>query len=494
MTLNSLSALTAGIAIAALLWSPAAISSDPGTDQIAAGQNRSLTLEPCHIRGLSDQIACGTLQVPENYDQPDGKQIELNIARIPSVSHSAEPDPVLFLAGGPGQAATELAPLIRSLFRDVLQTRDVILVDQRGTGKSNPLQCDITIDDHLLIPTHEDTEQLARDCAAELDADFQQYTTVNAVRDFERVREALGYSQFNLYGGSYGTRSGLVYLREYPDSIRSAVLDGLAPTQVVIGLFGQTGTTAFHDLLQDCESQRACNRRFGNLHHTWLELKERLEQQPQTLTLNDPRSHEPTDLALTDWIVSGAIRHALYSPRSRQLVPLVISEAHKGNFSPLAGLIGSFEGQSPLYMGLTLSVLCQEDMPRATDDMIRADGENDFLGGRLTNDFAAMCRGWPVEPTDIAQAEPVHSEKPVLLLSGAQDPVTPPAWGELAKETLPNSWHLVAEHGSHTILTHTCANRIAARFYNNPQREPDASCLSNTRLLPFIRNVNAAGM
>ncbi|RUO23586.1 alpha/beta hydrolase [Aliidiomarina iranensis] len=468
--------------------------SSSGTSEPAA--LNQLTLESCHLRGLSEQVECGYLEVPENHDTPNGTTIDLHIVRMPAVSSGAASDPLFFLAGGPGQAATELAPIIDRVFQDVRQRRDIILVDQRGTGKSGALQCEISALDELLVPDDQiDLRGAMARCAEKFDVDLQQYSTVNAIRDFEMVRTALGYQQINLYGGSYGTRAALVWMREAPTALRSVVLDGVAPTQVVVGPFGTYSQRAFDLMVSDCNRSEACVERFGAIDEKYYALRERLLAEPEQVVMQDPRSDETREVLMTAKRLAGILRNALYSPRSRQLIPIVVSEADAGNWRPLAGLIGAFDAESPIYTGLLVSVLCQEDMPRADAELLARDGDNRFIGSSVGDDFVEMCSGWPVAPLpDNSHAEPVVSDIPALLLSGEQDPVTPPEWAEIAAETLSNSQHLVAEFGGHTIMSHTCANRLIAQFLDEPSATIDASCLERTRMLPFLRNVNAAGM
>ncbi|RUO33534.1 alpha/beta hydrolase [Aliidiomarina sanyensis] len=454
-----------------------------------------LVLEPCHVRGHAEQIECGYLTVPEDHLNPTDETLDIYVVRLPAISSGKSPDPLVFLAGGPGQAATELTAFIASIFSEVRQTRDILLIDQRGTGKSNPLQCDLQDLDLLLLSEEEiDLTAAAQTCADALDVNFQHYHTVNAIHDFDAVRRALGYQQINLYGGSYGTRAGLVWMREKPEAIRAVVLDGLAPTQVVVGPFGTFSQRAYERLVADCAADTACHERFGDVDANYQALRQALREQPPVLQYRDPRSDEIVELLLTEPRLSGTLRNALYSPRTRQLIPLVMDATARGDYRPLIGLFNSMDAENPMYLGLTLSVLCQEDMPRVDETLLTRDRENIFMGGQLTDDFMSLCAGWPVNSGDPQWAEPVYSELPVLLLSGEQDPVTPPEWAELAAETLPNSRHIVAEHGGHTIVSHTCANRLVAQFLDRPGAELDASCIDRTRLLPFVRNVNAAGM
>lgn len=465
----------------------------------ASNENELTLLESCHVTGLSEQVECGFVEVPENYAAPDGKAISIHVVRLPAVAAANEPDPLLFLAGGPGQAATELAGMIASIYSGVRQTRDILLIDQRGTGQSNPFRCENgeldEIYSMLALPARDaDIEEEAQSCAAELDADFQQYSTANAVRDFDAVREALGYEQINIYGGSYGTRSGLAYLRDFPDSIRVAVLDGLAPPQMKIGLFGQTSAQAFDRMVADCQSQLPCEEAFGNVRATFDQVSTQLAASPELITLNDPRSYREVDVLIDDMRFQQMMFTALYHPRTRQMLPFVISEAHHGNFKPLVGLAGSFEQEPPLYLGLMLSVACQEDVHRYTDEDRQGEENSSFFGDATAVSFEGMCAGWPVSPASEQVHQPIAVDHKVLLLSGAQDPVTPPAMADLAAETLPNSQHLVAENGGHTIAGHTCANELIDQFLTEPEVEIDDSCLEETKVLPFLLNVNGEGM
>lgn len=464
----------------------------------SVAQAQTTTNNDCYIDGIAERIRCGSIQVPENYDQPEGRQIPIHYAVLPAVQEGSRDDPLLILAGGPGQAATELAPMMNRMFTQVRQQRDILLIDQRGTGQSNPLACEVERADELVRADDEQAlDQMAAECLAQYpDTDLTQYHTVNAIRDFEAVRQHLDYPSVNLYGGSYGTRAGLVYLREAPDAVRSAVLDAVAPTQVVIGPFGVHGAKSFAQLLEHCEQDASCQQEFPNLDENYQQLMQQLEQDPAALTVKDPLTNESLELLVTSGRLSSVLRVALYHPSTRKLVPYTIRETAQQNYQPLVGLMGTMMSQSPLYLGLTLSVLCSEDLPRATPALLAADANNTFIGGRTAEAFIEMCKPWPSFTPEPSWADPVHSDKPVLLLSGQLDPVTPVAWGELAASTLSNSRHLVATFGAHTIASHTCANRLIAEFLETLDAgQLDASCLNEQqRAAPFVRNSNGAGM
>lgn len=463
----------------------------------AVQEQPALQLEQCYLENISERVQCGTLTVPENYAEPLGRTIDINFAVLPAISENKKPDPLLILAGGPGQAATELAAMINRIFQSVREQRDILLIDQRGTGKSAPLACDLNNVEEL-VKTDDaiDLAKIASDCLANYEErDLTQYHTVNAIRDFEAVREALGYRQVNLYGGSYGSRAGLVYLREAPASVRAAVLDAVAPVQVVVGPFGRHGAASFAKLLDNCASSEKCSTTFPNLETTYTELMNKLERDPVPLQVRDPLTNEPVEILITAGRFSSVMRVGLYHPTTRQMLPYVIQQTANGDYTPLTGLLGTTMAQSELYMGLTLSVLCSEDLPRATDELLAEDGDNNFIGSRTADAFIEMCSVWPQAERPDEWFEPVTSAVPTLLLSGELDPVTPPKWGELAAATLSSSRHLVAPYGAHTIVGHTCANLLAAEFIKTLDLAAlDESCLIKQRPQPFILNSNGKGL
>jgi pimeloyl-ACP methyl ester carboxylesterase len=486
-----------GISVIGTLLASLASINVANADETAATNASQTPLASCYLKNISEQVLCGELAVPENYDQPEGRQITINYAVLPAVSENKKADPLLILAGGPGQAATELAAMINRMFSDVRKQRDILLIDQRGTGKSNPLGCELSHVDELVKADDDiQLDRIAGECLAQFsEEDLTQYHTVNAIRDFEAVREHLGYSQVNLYGGSYGTRAGLVYMREAPNSVRAAVLDAVAPPEVVVGPFGRHGAQSFELLLEQCAESKACTATFPNLEQTYANTLASLESQPVPLTVADPLSNEATEILITAGRFTSVMRVGLYHPTTRQMLPYVIQQTGLGNYTPLVGLLGSAMSQSEMYMGLTLSVLCSEDLPRATERLLAEDGNNSFIGSRTADAFIEMCSVWPQAPRPEAWFEPVYSDIPTLLLSGRLDPVTPPTWGALAAQSLSNSRHLIAPNGSHTIAGHTCANKLAGQFIETLDAQVlDDSCLKNQKPAPFVLNANGKGL
>ncbi len=457
------------------------------------------SLEKCHVDGLKEKVLCGTLEVAEDPQQPDGAKVPLNIVVLPAVQKSPQPDPLLFLAGGPGQAATELANLVNHTFKSVRNQRDIVLVDQRGTGKSNPLQCEQdeqVLNDFSLNDETYDMIADVKQCLAGFDDyQLQHYTSEAAIDDLEAVRRHLDYPQVNIYGGSYGTRAGLLYMRMYPESIRSVILDSVAPPQVVVGPFGVFGHRAFELMLQDCQQQASCAEAFPNLGQQYQDLVSKLVQQPQTFSVRDPKTFERKDFLLTASKLGNTIRTAMYSTTSRRILPLMIDKAAKGDLAPLAGLASILSGQGGMYIGLTFNILCSEDMPRASEELLAKDAANPFISDRQTRIFKQACSVWPRYKVEASFADPVVSDIPTFILSGHLDPVTPPEWGDLAAETLANARHFVVKNGAHTPIATSCANKLAAEFIESLDLKAiDDSCLQDESKPLFMTNVNGTGI
>ena len=462
------------------------------------------TIQPsgCHVDGVREQVLCATVPVAENPGKPEGRKIDMNVVILPSFSSAKEQPPLLILAGGPGQAATEQAVMVERMFRQVRAHRDIVMIDQRGTGKSNPLACDNFEDEAFAaLDFNNATMDLAeqgRICLKGLtESDLSQYSSEQAVDDFEAVREALGYSKYHLYGVSYGTRAGLIYMRRHPDSLESVVLDGVAPTQQAIGAFGQTSEQAFELLLSGCRDSNDCQAAFPELKQDFQRLVAKLRNDPPLVKIHHPVTGEQDTLLVDHIKFLNAVRNGMYMTDTRRMLPLVIHEASKDNFRPFSGFYGMMGsgGGTGMYMGMTLTVLCSEDWSRVTAKAKQLDDNNYVVGNMTSRLWDEFCSVWPTYPVDPGFAEPVKSELPVLLLSGRLDPVTPPSWADNAAQTLSNSRHLVAVNGSHAVATHTCAPRVIASFLNGKAlSELDDSCLTKPRKPRFLINFGTTSL
>jgi pimeloyl-ACP methyl ester carboxylesterase len=462
----------------------------------AAGGGPAMALSPCHLKGLSEVVECGTLEVFEDREAAAGRRIPLRVAVIPAVAATPSPDPLFILAGGPGQAATEIGPRLLPYLARVRTRRDIVLVDQRGTGGSNPLDCPEetgggTAPDDLrrLFRIVEDEEALRR-CLERLDADPRLYTTPIAMDDLDDVRRALGYDAINLYGGSYGTRAALVYMRSHPEAVRSAVLDGAAPPAIKLPLFmARDGERALRLAFHDCAADRACGKRFPDLERNFEELLRRLDEGPLPVRMRHPGTGRPVDLEITRDMFASHLRGALYDPELASLLPLVLERAAAGDLDPFIALGLAIAGgvAESISQGLFLSVVCAEDVPRIGDGERASALAGTFLGGVMLDAVEKACLTWPAGRLPPGYAEPVATDHPVLVLSGALDPATPPAWGEEVVRHLPRARHAVAAGAGHNVLPRGCAGDLVARFIEDGDAAGlDLSCLEGSRRPPFF--------
>ncbi len=458
----------------------------------AYGQEQSFMLNNCHVDGIKAQVKCGQLQVLEDYNKASGDKITINFVVLPAIDNSDNKTPLMFLAGGPGQAAAELASGLTNVFYEVRKTRDLILVDQRGTGKSHPLQCEDAAEQNVYALTPEDfSAQDIKDCLIKLTGDLSQYNSENAIRDFEAVRIALGHKQINIYGGSYGTRAGLVYMRMFPESLRSVVLDSVGPIEVPIGLFGQSSARSFNLLLRNCQKEPSCQQAFPQLEQEFQTLLIRIEKAPAQVSIAHPRLGTQTTFVISKNKLLGTIRSQLYSVTTRSLVPLIIHQAYLGNYMPLAGLVAQTEGGQGIYIGLLFNITCNEDYPRISASDFDRDANNNFGGDDSHFSFKMACPLWPQYRPSEAFYKPVTADIPTLILSGNLDPVTPPSNGDYSANSLPNNHHIVVKNASHTVAMSTCASDLVSEFLTSlkPKRL-DESCLDDIPNESFMTTLN----
>ena len=459
----------------------------------ALAEGGKIELSSCRLRG-GVQARCGTLDVPEDRQHPEGRHLKLRVAVVPALARAPKPDPLFLLAGGPGTAATEvLAGLVPQAFEKVHRSRDVVLVDQRGTGGSNPLKCELVARDAPLAEKLSDQDFPAaklRACLAGYAADPRLYGTSIAMQDLDEVRAALGYAQIDLWGGSYGTRAALVYLREHGQNVRTVVLDGVAPTTMRLPLhFAEDAQRSIGLLFQACADEPACAKAWPDLPARFDRLVARLDRSPVTTTLSDPLTGAPSAVTISRDLLTGVVRGVLYQPQQAALVPLVIGRAEAGDYGPLVALgvgWGEAVGEA-MSLGMMLSVLCSEDVPRFGEAELQAKTQGTFLGARIIQGFRGACQVWPRGEVAADFGEPVRSDKPVLLLSGELDPVTPPVWAEEAAKTLPNSARFTAPGVGHGVSTVGCAPRLIAEFIESAStKDLDGSCLQKQKRPPFF--------
>ncbi len=467
--------LLLAVAASALAASPAI--AQIGTPNVA----RRAFLEPCSIP-LVGAALCGIVPVPE--DPNDRRTINLNIVVVPASGDRPHADPIFFLAGGPGQAATELAgPMSRVLTQAGAQ-RDIVFVDQRGTGESNPLQCAVTDPVerfHLGLELRMSTDRL-RNCLRSLEASLEWYATPTAMDDLDRVREALDYEQINLYGGSYGTRAALVYMRRHPERVRTAVLAGVAPTPVKLPVtFARDAEDALAYVQRECHTQPRCLAKYPFLIDEVHRTLERLEREPGTAIVRDTVTGRNTTMRVTRDLFAAGVLLMLYGGPFTPQLPRVVYRAKRGDFDPFVRVLQPIVDQLAvqLYAGMTLTVICAEDAPFIDLPAARRAADGTFLRNSLNTTVLDACKGWPRAPLPNDYSEHVRSDIPTLMLSGAADPVTPPRHAEEAGRFLTNHLHVRIPNAGHLDILSACEVGLVTEFYEAGSVENlDTSCVA----------------
>jgi pimeloyl-ACP methyl ester carboxylesterase len=469
-----------------------------GAPPPAAGS--ALALTPCRIEHPSAVVSfaaeCGILRVPENPAEPDGRQVELHVARVPAVSRRKRPDPLFVLAGGPGMGASTFYATTAAAFGRIQRERDIVLVDQRGTGRSNALTCELD-EDVLLRASDAIIAAEAQRCLDTLAtrANVGMYTTSLAVQDLERVRAALRYERINLYGVSYGTRVAQHFVRRHPERTRAVILDGVVPPQAVLGMqLAEHAENALRNILARCAAEAACRERFGDPADAYQELRGQLDRAPERVSLPDPRSGETWTFDFTGTHLASVLRLASYTSDQAALLPLVLHRAWRDrDFHPLASqfLLSSRAYEGVLAYGMHNTVVCTEDVPfYVTSTLQRERMAATYLGTTQVDGLLNVCATWPRGPMDADLHEPLDSDVPALLLSGSDDPVTPPEFGIAALRGFRDALHLVLEGQGHGQLVAPCLNRVMADFIEAGSTATlDVSCTERVQPLPFFTSL-----
>lgn len=466
---------------------------------IARQNSSTITLSPCEPRGIPGPAKCGKLEVFENRDTRTGRKISINIIVLPATGPQREPDPFFYFAGGPGSGASEDAPGIAQAFAKIREHRDLVFVDQRGTGQSSALDCKFFDSQNpqsyfeYFFPLED-----VRKCRTELEAkaELTLYTTTTAMDDIDEVRTALGYDKINLFGASYGTRAAMVYLRQHPKSVRTVMLQGVSPTNMYLPSDYPVQTErALQGVLAECAADEACNKAFPKIKSETQAVLARLIKGPVETEFNvSGVVGGPIKVTLSRNLAAEAIRYLLYNPNGAARVPSVLHQAAEGNFAPLAQAAFRFRrtlvgtGSNGMY----LTVTCAEDIPwiKRSEGEVKGYHLGTFLGDYRLDQQREACALWPRATVNPDYFKPVSSDVPVLILTGEWDPVTPPANGDFVARTFPNSLHVVVPHGAHGIgglEGIECIERLSTEFVGRGTAKGlDTSCVKNIRRKGFV--------
>jgi pimeloyl-ACP methyl ester carboxylesterase len=456
---------------------------EPVTERSTPFEGR---LVSCEWPGIEGAVYCGRFDVPENRAEPEGRRIQLRLAALPATGERAASDAITFLAGGGVTPATRLAPFLARALSHARRSRDLVLVDQRGTGESHPLHCPETPD----AATPPSSERCLE--AIEATADPRFYTTPHAMDDLDAIRRWLGYDQWTIWGASYGTKAARVYLRRYPGRVRALVLHGVVPLESSMWpqLF-VSGQEMLDRVLGDCARDTDCASRYPATQRSLAEIRARVRRDPLRVALpSGPMGEPPQEVVLDEASLGQALYGALRTARAARDLPGMIHEAANGDPAPLAEGLRSPAGPPLVPRGVYLSIACSEEMVRLPG--AKAEGPTTLDDGTWLAEEAAACEGWPVG--DLPEGfwrEVVDSRVPALVMSGELDAITPPRYGARIAAGLAQGRHLILPDRSHDDVD-PCVGGVVDRFLDTA--DPwgvDVGCLGEEA--PPAASVNGGG-
>ncbi len=457
-----------------------------------SGSHDTGKLRPCRLPGIKEELLCGKLTVFENRQKRTGRTIDLNVVVLPALYPNQKEEPLFDLAGGPGAASTAGAPFYAGEGKEYRRHRDVVLVDQRGTGESNGLKAA----SHQKTPQDFLTEMYPVEYVKRLRqtlesrADLTQYTTSIAMDDLDDVRAWLGYERINLFGLSYGTRAALVYLRQHPDRVRTVTLMGVAPTYVKMPLYhAQSAARAMELLLKECETDAQCHEAFPQIQQDWQNVLTQLGREPARVPYSPSDKSAPVTVEIQRNIFAEKVRTMMYGENNARRIPFMVHRAATGDFAPF--LQEAIKPGIPDFIadGMYLSVTCAEDVPFINQaEAAKLNAGNPFGNYRVFQQTRA-CGFWPRGQTPADFQEPVSSTVPVLIFSGYMDPITPPERGEEVARYLTNSRHVIIPHGGHGVdglTSQDCVDRLIMEFlHSGDVKSLDTSCVETMAPPPF---------
>ena len=448
----------------------------------------AIRLAPCRVPKSSETVLCAKYSVFENRAARAGRRITLNVIVLPALGPKPASDPVFVLVGGPGLGAASTVTGTSEWFAaKARQDRDIVFIDQRGTGSSNRLTCRFGDGSTLQRSFHDlfpiDQVRACRDTLEPV-ADVRLYTTSIAMDDLDEVRTALGYQQINLYGSSYGAQAALQFLRQHPERVRTVALAGVATPEAKQPLqFARAAQDAMNALIEDCAADAACRGAFPNLKLEFDSVLASFATGPVTIELSRPPGNVSEPISMSRGVFVERLRLMLYDLESARRVPLLIHRAAAGDWVPFATTSpgGVAAGVPAMYMTVT----CSETMAFITEAEIVRESRDTFVGEYRTRTHLAACREWPRADVPPGYYDPFASDVPVLILSGELDAATPARFGATAARSLPNSRQIVIRNAAHAYWYDCMQNLVAEFISKGSARELDVSCAPQLRRPPF---------
>jgi pimeloyl-ACP methyl ester carboxylesterase len=455
-------------------------------------------------------VECGYLTVPEDRSQPDGTKIKIYVGVFRTKNPNPEPDPIVYLAGGPGEHALDSVSLMfERKFAPLLNNRDLIVFDQRGTGYSQPslfcpelldlyydnLERDVSFEESMNMEA--ETLRTCYERFISEGIDLNAYNSIESAADLHDLRLALGYEEWNLLGISYGTRLALTAMRDYPEGIRSVILASTVPLQT--DLYTGMPDNFFRALgvfFADCAADPDCSRLYPDLETTLMTAIDRLNESSVPCTITHPMTGETYDILLDGNGLISFVFNSLYSSEVIPHLPKIIADAADGRFGTLEILMGStLLNAELLSTGMHYSVQFSEEFPFNDPEDVEASlaeypefREYFAASASLDGKLFDIAEYWNTAEPDPREDEPVSSAIPTLILAGNYDPITPPAWGLLASETLENSYFFEIPGVSHdTVFSEKqCVIDITTSFIDNPLAKPGDTCLAGMGKTDFL--------
>jgi pimeloyl-ACP methyl ester carboxylesterase len=449
-----------------------------------------IPFKPCRTEDGNAEGLCGNYEVYENRSSESGRKITLNIMVLPAISDKPASDAWFALAGGPGQSAVETFPL-PGFTTKVREQRDVVLVDQRGTGKSNPLPCQLRDpkDAQEMVGESMAPEKVHA-CRVKLDekADLTQYTTSIAADDLDEIRQAMGYDKINVFGGSYGTRAALVYLRRHGEHVRTLTLEGVAPPQYRIPLaFSRTTQNSIDQLIGRCAADDVCHKDYPDLKKEFAAIVDRLDKSPAHFEVKNRHAGATQAVTLSRGMFVADLRPLLYVPELVSEFPYMIHRAYQNDWTMYAAAVLMVRDaiDKTLDRGMSLSVICAEDIPGLTEATIGQETKGTYLGDFQLRQYQRACREWAQGAIPVDFHSPIKSSVPALLISGALDPATPPEASAEAAQDLTNSRVVVVKDGTHGTGS-PCIDGLISQFVaQGSTADLAVSCADQIHLPPF---------
>ncbi len=469
------------VCMACMSWSHAQITFKPCTES-GTGGNGSL------------QAECAVWQQPLDRSDTNSDSLELFVVKLASTALHPAKDAFTIINGGPGGSSVNMLVDLAGAFTAITRERDVIVIDQRGTGRSSPLTCP-GITDEVDAPDTQKIIELTKACLSELPFDPRYFSTTVAVNDLEALRATLGYDQLTIYGVSYGTRVAMQYMRMFPNATRAVIIDGVVPpSQVLGGQIAMHSQNALDSVFKRCAADSNCAENFPTLREDFNQLAQRLKQDPPRLHLQHPVTGEPSELELTYGHLSVWIRFSLYAIETTALIPLIIHQAvHENNYLPIAAnsLRMLHDITTALNYGMHNAVVCTEDSPFFSTQPVDLNAlDETYLGRGFYETIQTMCSVWPAGVIDAHMKKSLTSDIPTLVLSGELDPITPPAWGMAVMPGLSNAKHVIAPGQGHGTIGRGCIPKLVLDFVESADvASVDDTCTQHLAPYPFFINL-----